>query len=161
MRFALWRESTTDRGMPTDETLPGCKFQNKSKQKQNSGRLIDRPWNRPERSQSQTLSWLRTMNKTVRAWEVAVSLGRARRTISFYFPCSRLPFRLIIENPEELWFSWTGSRLSLTPDGETRDLRIGAENTSGIRIHVYRNRRRCRCLENAVRGKSGQRWEVK
>lgn len=81
------------------------------------------------------------MNKTVRAWQVAVSLFRTRvRTISPYhfvlFPLSRLPFRLIIENPEELWFSWTGPRLSLTPRtaelaawGLGRKIRRGYKNT--------------------------------
>lgn len=104
------------------------------------------------------------MNKTVRAWQVALSLGRARRIISFYFPCSR-PSRVPANH-------WKSERALVFMDGTAlivytgrRNSRLkggGVENTSGIKTPRISKAPCHRCLENAVRGKrSEMRGEVK
>lgn len=59
------------------------------------------------------LSWLRAMNKTARARAREVVVGRTRPyhlvLFSLYSPLYAA-VTLIIESPEELWFSWTKPR---------------------------------------------------
>lgn len=101
------------------------------------------------------------MNKTVRAWEVAVSLGRARRTISFYFPYSR-PSRV----PANHWKSeralvfMDGTALIVYTGGRNSRLKdeggkyIGNKNTTYIESPLQPLSRECGTRE-AVRD---ERW---